>query len=371
MRSSGGKIKVLLITTQSEHGGAQTHLRDLINGISEHCDFGLAVGKEGWLTDHLRNLNIPVFILPNLVRNPNSASDFRALIELKTAIRHFDPDVLHAHTFKAGLISRLVARLTKIPVVYTPHAWAFAEGVPWFWRAVSIPLEWGMARFGGSVILVSENEKLSAEHYGILRPGSAQVIYNGVPDASEQADPGADLEPTVVMVGRFAAQKAQELLVRASAQIQLTHRLVFVGDGETLEAVRTLARESRTSDRIEFWGTRDDVAMILANAQVFVLATNWESFPISILEAMRAGLPIVATDVGGVREAVVDGETGFLVPHGDESVLRDRLERLLRDPLLRVRMGAAGRVRFERLFTVEKMLERTLGVYQTVQSRKI
>ncbi len=227
-----------------------------------------------------------------------------------------------------------------------------------------------MARLGGQVILVSENEKVSAEHYGILRPRSAQVIYNGVPDVSEQADPGADLAPMVVMVGRFAAQKAQELLVRASAPIQVLHRLVFVGSGETLEAVRAVARASAISDRIEFWGARDDVSTILANSQVFVLATNWESFPISILEAMRAGLPVVATDVGGIREAVVDGETGFLVPHGDQSVLTDRLERLLRDPLLRVRMGEAGRVRFERLFTIEKMLERTLRVYQAAQSRQ-
>ncbi len=370
MRSSGEKIKVLLITTQSEHGGAQTHIHDLINGISEHCDFGFAVGKEGWLTNYLRSLDIPVFVLPSLVRNPNLASDIRALRELQVVIRQFQPNILHVHTFKAGLIGRLAAHLGKIPVAYTPHAWAFAEGVPWFWRAVSIPLEWSMARLGGQVILVSENEKVSAEHYGILRPGSAQVIYNGAPDVSERADPGADFVPTVVMVGRFAAQKAQELLVRASAPIQVPHRLVFVGEGETLDVVRTLARESRTSDRIEFWGARDDVSTILANSQVFVLATNWESFPISILEAMRAGLPVVATDVGGIREAVVDGETGFLVPHGDEIVLTDRLERLLRDPLLRARMGAAGRLRFERLFTVKKMLERTLGVYQAAESRQ-
>ncbi len=362
--------RVLLVITRSEVGGGQTHLRDLVLGLRDRYVFALAVGDEGFLSDQMRSNGIPVFVLAQLGREPHFLKDLGAISALRRLIRSFKPDVIHVHTFKAGLVGRIAARLERVPTVYTPHAWAFAEGVPWFWRAVSIPLEWGMARLGGQVILVSENEKVSAEHYGILRPGSAQVIYNGVPDVSEQADPGADLEPTVVMVGRFAAQKAQELLVRASAPIPVPHRLVFVGSGETLEAVRAVARASAISDRIEFWGARDDVSTILANSQVFVLATNWESFPISILEAMRAGLPVVATDVGGIREAVVDGETGFLVPHGDEIVLTDRLERLLRDPLLRARMGAAGRLRFERLFTVKKMLERTLGVYQAAQSRQ-
>jgi glycosyltransferase involved in cell wall biosynthesis len=107
-----------------------------------------------------------------------------------------------------------------------------------------------------------------------------------------------------------------------------------------------------------------DIAEWLAGSQIFVLISNWEGFPRSILEAMRAGLPVVATDVGGVSESVDDGVTGFLVPRGGTAELNDRLHRLIADPALRARMGALGRARYETHFTFEHMLRRTLNVYE-------
>jgi glycosyltransferase involved in cell wall biosynthesis len=113
-----------------------------------------------------------------------------------------------------------------------------------------------------------------------------------------------------------------------------------------------------------------DVDQLLAGAQVSVLATNWEGFPLSILEAMRAGLPVVATSVAGIGEAVSDGKTGYLVPRGDVELLRDRVERLLTDPLLRLRLGRGGRSRYERHFTLDHFVARTLAVYQDVLSER-
>jgi glycosyltransferase involved in cell wall biosynthesis len=118
------------------------------------------------------------------------------------------------------------------------------------------------------------------------------------------------------------------------------------------------------TDRVEFLGNRSDVAEILSGAHIFALATHWEGLPISILEAMRAGLPVVASDVGGVREEVVEGETGFLVPRGDVRAASDRLGLLLADPTLRERMGSAGRRRYEDIFSLGRMLKKTLEVYR-------
>ena len=130
-------------------------------------------------------------------------------------------------------------------------------------------------------------------------------------------------------------------------------------------------RRARSGWRtLSFWGTRDDVPELLAGSQVFVLPTKWEGFPISILEAMRAGLPVIASDVGGVREAVGEGETGFLVPRGDAATLRARLEMLLKQPDLRARLGAAGRRRYEARFGLERMLKKTRAVYDEVLSVK-
>jgi glycosyltransferase involved in cell wall biosynthesis len=108
------------------------------------------------------------------------------------------------------------------------------------------------------------------------------------------------------------------------------------------------------------------VAEVLAEAQVFALATHWEGLPLSVLEAMRSGLPVVATDVGGVREAVVEGETGFLVGRGDEAGFRERLARLLQDPRLRASLGEAGRKRYEEAFTLERMIRETWRLYEEI-----
>ncbi len=118
--------------------------------------------------------------------------------------------------------------------------------------------------------------------------------------------------------------------------------------------------------RVEFLGLRGDVEKLLAEAQVFVLASNYEGFPISIVEAMRAGLPVVASDVGGVCESVCDGENGFLVPRGDVPTLRERLQRLISNETLRARMGAASRRRYVEEFTAKRMVSKTLAVYEKV-----
>jgi glycosyltransferase involved in cell wall biosynthesis len=104
----------------------------------------------------------------------------------------------------------------------------------------------------------------------------------------------------------------------------------------------------------------------LAEAQAFFLISNWEGFPRSILEAMRAGLPVVASAVGGIDESVRDGETGFVIPRGDVEGLRARIEQLLLDPELRTRLGENGRARYERFFTLAHAVEATLAVYRTV-----
>lgn len=128
--------------------------------------------------------------------------------------------------------------------------------------------------------------------------------------------------------------------------------------------VRALAERLGLGERVRFLGKRLDVDRILADAQVFVLASNWEGLPLSVLEAMRAGLPVVASDVGGVREAVLEGRTGYLVPRGDEGLLRERLALLLQDPHLRVALGSEGRRRYETHFTLERMLSQVWATYE-------
>jgi glycosyltransferase involved in cell wall biosynthesis len=166
------------------------------------------------------------------------------------------------------------------------------------------------------------------------------------------------------MIARFEPQKDHSTLFRALAGIHVPWHLDLIGDGPLLAEAQAMVRDLGLVERVQFWGQRMDVAQRLAEAQVALLITNWEGFPRSILEAMRAGLPVVASAVGGIAESVQDGETGFVVPWADVEVLRERLGQLLADPGLRARMGRKGRERYEAHFTLDHTVEKTLTVYQ-------
>jgi glycosyltransferase involved in cell wall biosynthesis len=172
------------------------------------------------------------------------------------------------------------------------------------------------------------------------------------------------------MVARFAPQKAQSVLLRAVANRKLPVVIDFVGDGELRPAAEALAAELGIASQVRFLGSRGDVAQILAQSHIFALPTNWEGFPLSVLEAMRAGLPVVASRVGGIAEAVNDGETGLLVEPGDDEAFENSLSMVVHDTAKRLQMGAAGRAKYERDFTVNAMLRKTHQVYHHVRSTR-
>ncbi len=191
----------------------------------------------------------------------------------------------------------------------------------------------------------------------------------GVPELpDEYRAPGNGDPARLIMVARFSEPKDQLLLLRALAGLgtEADFEVLFAGEGELEPRVCEAAEKLGLAPQVRFLGTRSDVPTLLARAQVFVLASRWEGFLLTIVGAMRAGLPVVASDVGGSREAVVEGKTGFLVARGDAEMLRDRLRRLLLDAELRARMGVAGHARFNKYFTLQQMLSKTKQVYYEV-----
>lgn len=171
----------------------------------------------------------------------------------------------------------------------------------------------------------------------------------------------------MVMVARFEPQKDQATLLRALGGLRdQAWELDLIGEGPLMPEMKALAASLGLAERVRFLGQRTDVHHLLAQAQISLLVTNWEGLPLSILEAMRAGLPVIASDVGGVAEMIEDGGTGYLVPRGGIELVSERIARLLRDPDLRSRLGASGRSRYESQFTLEHSVGRTLEVYRSV-----
>jgi glycosyltransferase involved in cell wall biosynthesis len=234
--------------------------------------------------------------------------------------------------------------------------------------AVSRGLERLIGPLASKIITVSEFDRRFGLDARLVSAERVVTVHNGMPDipTALRADPGR--APTrLVMVARFEAQKDHGTLLRALGGL-LAHpwELDLIGDGPLRMEMEALARRLGITGRVRFLGQRTDVDRLLAQSQVSLLVSNWEGFPLSILEAMRAGLPIVASSVGGVDEAVHDGETGFVVPRGDVETLRDRIERLLVSPALRLNLGAQGRTRYEQYFTLEQLVDKTLAVYHDV-----
>jgi glycosyltransferase involved in cell wall biosynthesis len=357
-------MRVLYLVTKADLGGAQMHILDLLRGFRNALEPVVAVGEEGYFTEAVRKLWIPCHIVPHLVHVLDPIKDCRALVEVARLIRSLQANVVHAHTSKAGVVGRIAARAAGVPSIFTAHTWCFTEGTSWKWRVAGIPAERLAGRLCSAIINVSEANRDLAVRHRISDQNRMLTIWNGIPDTSHRARPDASGAPRIVMVARCAEQKDHSVLLRAIAGVERSARASFVGDGPLLGRLKAEAAQLGVADRVEFLGERSDIPEILAQSHLFALATKWEGFPLSILEAMRAGLPIVASNVGGVPEAVVEGKTGYVVERGDVGAFRDRLQALITDSTLRRRMGTAGRRRYETTFTLDHMLRKTMAVYQ-------
>lgn len=357
---------MFVITRGDDLGGAQAHVRDLTRRLAaDGHQVHVVVGATGALTDELEASGIATSSCPGLLRQVHPVHDPRAVRQLARMIRAFAPDLVTTHSSKAGTIGRIAARVAGVPCVFTVHGWAFIDTVPRPVRDAYRWLERGCAPLARKIICVSDQVRQMGIEAGIDARRFV-VVHNGLFDlpAGFRADPGA-AEPRAIMVARFAAPKDHATVIRALPQVPGL-RLDFVGDGPDEAAARRLAAELGVADRVTFLGRRTDVPELLARSQIFILSSHSEAFPISTLEAMRAGLPVLVANVGGAGEAVRHGETGYLFERADHAALAGRLRALAADPALRAAMGAAGRRLFEEEFTFERMYERTVGVYEAV-----
>lgn len=358
--------RLLYIITRAHEGGAQEHVLTLIRGLHSTWDITLASGEHGYLTEAAAQLGIAVEIVPDLVNPIHPIKDMRALAQISGLIGRVQPDLVHTHSFKAGVLGRLAAWAKGVPAIFTAHGWAFTDGVSVARKLAAVPGEWLMARLSSHVITVSQADYRLGLRYGIADAPKMVKVLNGVDPLPAAPRPARVQPPRIAMVARFEDPKEPGLLLRAMADAPGPFEIWFVGDGALRESAEMEARMLGLADRVRFFGTCRNVPEILAQVDIFVLASRYEGLPMSILEAMRAGLPVVATGVGGVPEAVEDGRTGFLVPRGDASKLRERLLTLTANAELRRRMGAEGRRRFESDFSSKRMVQGTNTIYRNV-----
>jgi glycosyltransferase involved in cell wall biosynthesis len=221
-----------------------------------------------------------------------------------------------------------------------------------------------MAPLTTTTVCVSERERSAGVAARTCRARDTVVIPTAVDAAAAPPARHAGSPPRVITVGRLAAPKDTVTLVRALARVPgRPFRATIVGDGPDRPAVEAEIRAAGLEGVVELAGERQDVPDLLADADVFALSSRSEGAPISVLEAMAAGLPVVASAVGGVPEIVAHGATGLLVPPGDAAALAEALEQLLADPALRRRLGEAGRERVRERFDLTELRRAHVELY--------
>ena len=313
-----------------------------------------------------------------MVLQRNSRWETYKMAEVVRMLRRERVDVLHTHLFGSNTWGRLLGRLAGVPVIIAHEHWSSrAQNEIWMDR-IMYPLS-------DRILVTSEASKQIVMSSEGIPARYLSVVYNGVDMAKfaargDRADVRAELgvAPEAVLigaVGRLTADKGgQDVLIRAVGRVRATCpqvRLVMVGDGPLRPGLEELTAQLGLTDTVIFTGLRSDVPRLLSALDVFVLPSEREALPVAVLEAMAAGLPVVATRVGGIPEVVEDGATGFLVPPGDVAAMHRILERLTGDPALAARLGAAGQAHVQAHFTVQQMVRQVERLYDQLAQRKI
>lgn len=358
-------MKIAYVITRADSvGGASIHVRDLARAMREAGqEARVFLGGRGPVTDQLSAAGVPFVSLPSLGRAIHPWRDFAAYFELRRALAEWRPDLVSTHTAKAGWLGRAAAHSLRIPAIHTPHGLPIGDRLSRAQGRVYTIAERIAAPWARAIICVSEAERNLALGKRIAPADKLHVIHNGVRDNGLRASP--EKRPVrIISVARLEAPKDHLTLLAALRLVsEYDWEMLLVGDGPLESVLRTQAPPG-----VKFAGAVADPAPLLADSQMFILSSRSEGFPRSILEAMRAGLPVIASDVGGVRESVADNVSGFVVPPASPAALGEKMAILLKSQDIRQLQGAAGhRIYWER-FRFETMLSRTLGLYNEVVS---
>ncbi len=357
-------MKILHIVTDTNFGGAGQYLLYLLTQPAFHKVDVKVACPDGELA---RRLNIA-----GINRVPISGKDisfsFGLTLELKRLIRDVKPDIVHTHSCLSGRIS---AKLSRIPVVYTKHGQVKpvrGRLKKWLNRVMSDV-------FSDGIIAVSQKVYRELVASGV-KPSRVVCVMNGIDvsaftpkDARHLSGQSPKRNIVVGTAARLDPVKALDVLIDAARMVMNSlpeARFLIAGAGPMEETLKTKIQTTRLEPYIKMLGFVDDMKQFLSGLDIFVLCSRQEGLGLSALQAMAAGLPVVATDVGGLPEAVINDETGFLVPPGDAKLLAQAIVRLAIDPDMAAQMGVMGRKRVEQFFDSKEMAENTMNLYHAV-----
>jgi glycosyltransferase involved in cell wall biosynthesis len=385
-------VRVLRVIARLNMGGPALHVAYLTHGLRERgYDTTLVAGSLARGEDSMefvaRELGIEATHLPELRRDIAPIRDLQATLRLAQLIRRLRPDILHTHTAKAGAVGRMAAALVgdaRPPiVVHTFHGHVlrgyFGPRLSYGFRL----LERWLAKRTDALVAVSPEVRDELVRLGVGPAGKFHVVRVGIELGGRVAGVDGRAETrrrlgiagesfTVGWVGRMTGVKRTSDVLLAFKRLRergVDAFLCMIGDGPEREQLERRAHELGIMKRTLFLGYQEEVAPYYAALDAMILPSGNEGTPVSAIEALAAGRPVVATRVGGLPDVVREGEDGFLVAPGDVDELAERLEQLAGDDELRRRMGEAGRERVLPRYSVERLIDDVDALYRSLLAK--
>ena len=367
----GPAVHVALVTAKM---GPPSYESTLVSG---------SVGAaEGDMSAYARRWGVEPVIVPELGRELHPLRDLVTLWKLYGLMRRIRPDIVHTNTAKAGAVGRLAAKLAGVPcVVHTFHGHVFHGYFDRFRTAVFIRLERLAARWSDAIITLSPDLRRElVERYRITRAEHVVVLPNGLDLGAlarsprrqggfrRELDVPADA-PLVGIVGRLVAVKNHALFLEAAARVQTAMpsvRFVVVGDGELRADVERRIDALGLRDRVTIVGWRDDLTAIYSDLDLMVLTSENEGTPLTIIEALAAGVPVVSTAVGGVPDLLEHGRLGGLVPPRNPDALAEAILAALRAPV----ESSAVRSSIAERYGIDRLVRELDLLYRGILARK-
>jgi len=378
------KINILYVIAKLELGGAQKQLLSLVSNLgNERFRPFLFTAKRGLLISEASAIDgLTLERSCYLERAISPFKDLLSLAEIYLFIKKNNIDIVHTHGSKAGILGRFAARLAGIKVnIHTIHGWSFNDCQPWLFRKLIIWLERLVGEFTDRLIVVSRHDKQKGLKNHIGSEDKYVLIHYGIDYAEFNRDGqkikeelGINSKDLVVAnISCFKPQKSPLAFVKLAYLVSQNIpdvKFLLVGDGVLRGKIERLILRLNLQKQLILTGWRRDIPDILSAADVFVLNSLWEGLPVTALEALASGRPVIATHTGGISEVIIEGRNGFLVSPTDMQGMCKKLTILLRNPDLRKAMSGNAKEALTSDFLLDSMVEKTKNLYKDLISEK-
>ena len=361
-------IKICYIIGQLGKGGAERQLYELVKGIDRKKfePIVISLSQGGYWSEKFRKLNVQMI---ELERKKNR--EFTRLFKLIKLLKSIKPDIIHTYMFTANSYGRIAAFIAGTPIIIASERSSIEIGKDK--NRFGIYIDKLLASFTHGIICNSQKASESLVKRYSFNAKKIFTVHNGINVAGFLKKPSYNPKKKLVQkivgaVGRLQPVKNHRLFLDMAKIVSEKSdnnsiKFAIVGEGVLRNELEEYSQHLRIENKIVFLGERNDIPDLLQSMDIFVMTSLYEGMSNAIMEAMAAGLPVVATEVGGNSELVIDGETGFLCPSNDAMALADRVASLINSEKESERMGENGRKRMLNEFGIEKMIKETENIY--------